>query len=144
MTHARLPAEVRQHRAAMEPAEYRPDDLQPPRRVRGRVVAAMEPAEFRPDDEIAMMLADAKDIAAMEPAEYRPDDETGLDSQERETIAAMEPAEYRPDDSLTLTAARTPTGPQWSRPSIGRMTRQNRNRHDNPRGRNGAGRVSAG
>ncbi len=37
-------------------------------------------------------------------------------------VAAMEPAEYRPDDVVNLSTMVNGQGPQWSRPSIGRMT----------------------
>src|SRR5579875_1751020 len=62
-------------------------------------------------------------LAAMEPAEYRPDDGTQEADSRRGRSAAMEPAEYRPDDEASKLTAFTQIPPQWSRPSIGRMTR---------------------
>ncbi len=58
----------------------------------------------------------------MEPAEYRPDDEGPDAAPHKVTIAAMEPAEYRPDDGGMVLTSVPEFAPQWSRPSIGRMT----------------------
>src|SRR5579875_3083933 len=83
----------------------------------------MEPAEYRPDDRNAHRDHGVPTHAAMEPAEYRPDDDGRHPGNPHGTLAAMEPAEYRPDDGrLTRTAVAGQTWPQWSRPSIGRMT----------------------
>ncbi|SRR5579875_378472 len=130
----------------MEPAEYRPDD-------RGRVLlfgdpgegAAMEPAEYRPDDRPGDYTPATPEQAAMEPAEYRPDDHRNREMLRKYTDAAMEPAEYRPDDGGPgMREARTRRAPQWSRPSIGRMTHKPRLSLCRHPCRNGAGRVSAG
>src|SRR5579875_433090 len=136
------------HRAAaMEPAEYRPDDVKTGQRRSCGQRAAMEPAEYRPDDaprgassalswngpqwsrpSIGRMTVDVhhhgefRAGAAMEPAEYRPDDRGALPEEGGQVPAAMEPAEYRPDDKSGVVWLRRRKWPQWSRPSIGRMT----------------------
>src|SRR5579875_2365317 len=58
----------------------------------------------------------------MEPAEYRPDDAGALGGKLANSLAAMEPAEYRPDDQPDGEQRSSSNWPQWSRPSIGRMT----------------------
>src|SRR5579875_1855209 len=114
-------------------------------------------------------VAERHSLAAMEPAEYRPDDVKTGQRRSCGQRAAMEPAEYRPDDAPRgASSALSWNGPQWSRPSIGRMTgelyprkedrcppqwsRPSIGRMTSPgscgcgagSGRNGAGRVSAG
>src|SRR5579875_1539182 len=105
----------------------------------------------------------------MEPAEYRPDDRRSRTDTTPGGGAAMEPAEYRPDDTLQygnvvlfskspqwsrpsigrMTPARWAASwrtrwPQWSRPRIGRMTSRTGNSGLRRTGRNGAGRAWAG
>src|SRR5579875_1922549 len=58
----------------------------------------------------------------MEPAEYRPDDGGPGLCPWPVRGAAMEPAEYRPDDVTSRRWRENDEWPQWSRPSIGRMT----------------------
>src|SRR5579875_2479403 len=58
----------------------------------------------------------------MEPAEYRPDDVRDCLRRVVRGLAAMEPAEYRPDDNEARVFLQQARAPQWSRPSIGRMT----------------------
>src|SRR5579875_2560620 len=134
--------------AAMEPAEYRPDDAmrqekwqtkegepQWSRPSIGRMTSprsswwltCASPQWSRPSigrmTSSRAMRRDGSTCAAMEPAEYRPDDKAVLYGALLIGAAAMEPAEYRPDDGRG--PARENTGipePQWSRPSIGRMT----------------------
>src|SRR5579875_1686015 len=65
------------HLAAMEPAEYRPDDRLHRLHQQLELAAAMEPAEYRPDDRRPRRAAPGGAAAAMEPAEYRPDDAAG-------------------------------------------------------------------
>src|SRR5579875_301371 len=109
--------------AAMEPAEYRPDDTYRDSMTTGCPRAAMEPAEYRPDDDAPRTQESSHGNAAMEPAEYRPDDllNTSIATEDG-VYAAMEPAEYRPDDISVTSPAGVARRPQWSRPSIGRMT----------------------
>ena len=110
-------------RAAMEPADHRPDDGTGPRPAPRRLRAAMEPADHRPDDRPDRAAHPGQPRAAMEPADHRPDDRqggpmdpsphrgrngAGRSSAGRPAPAgsdlvqggeaAMEPADHRPDD----------------------------------------------
>src|SRR5580698_4546321 len=84
--------------------------------------AAMEPADDRPDDLDDAVLEPARRQAAMEPADDRPDDQRHRPLRVRQRQAAMEPADDRPDDAAMNSLVRRRVSPQWSRPMIGRMT----------------------
>src|SRR5579875_2492233 len=105
MTHLVLPDQLGDVPAAMEPAEYRPDD-DPGDGL--PVLVYLPPQWSRPSMGRMTVLA-AADLMSGQPA-------------------AMEPAEYRPDDVQSgVTYQGTQSPPQWSRPSIGRMTGRSRN-----------------
>src|SRR5579875_3427455 len=131
--------------AAMEPAEYRPDDGNPVSFLADHSL----PQWSRPS--IGRMTCDPRKQGRWcrewpqwsRPSIGRMTGEQRPAGQAR-PHAAMEPAEYRPDDQPHGKSTRNRSKPQWSRPSIGRMTTRAAGGLPPSIRRNGAGRVSAG